>query len=113
MRKAKEKGFNNAVKIYEHYEVSVTRKRKYLIIIMEILEKILVNELKHFKKLKQEFQKKVCLKVAEAVYLMHKITNIIHRDIKPENIAIETDYKDQVLIKLLDFGISKVCEGNR
>lgn len=113
MRKAKEKGFNNAVKIYEHYEVSVTPKRKYLIIIMEILEKILVNELKHFKKLKQEFQKKVCLKVAEAVYLMHKITNIIHRDIKPENIAIETDYKDQVLIKLLDFGISKVCEGNR
>ena len=40
---------------------------------------------------------------------MHKTANIIHRDIKPENIAIETDYKDQVQVKLLDFGISKMC----
>lgn len=44
---------------------------------------------------------------------MHKTTNIIHRDIKLENIAIETDYKGQVLIKLLDFGLSKMCENNR
>lgn len=34
MMKAKEKGFNNAVKIEKHYEVPVTPKRKYLIIIM-------------------------------------------------------------------------------
>lgn len=43
MKKAKEKGFNNAVKIYEYFEVTVTPRRKYLIIIMETLDKILFD----------------------------------------------------------------------
>ena len=36
--------------------------------------------------------------------------DIIHRDIKPENIMIERDYKGADVVKVLDFGISKLFE---
>ncbi|MCX4245031.1 serine/threonine-protein kinase [Paraliomyxa miuraensis] len=36
---------------------------------------------------------------------------IVHRDIKPENVLVTTDHDGQELLKLVDFGIAKVLEG--
>lgn len=41
----------------------------------------------------------------EAIQYIHA-NNVVHRDIKPENILIDKD--DDSIIKLTDFGLSKV-----
>ena len=52
----------------------------------------------------------ICLmfQCADAVNFMHKPPNIIlHRDLKPKNILVKT-YQDTVVIKVADFGFSRV-----
>lgn len=83
MKKAKELGFNSAVMIYECYEVKVSEKLRYLVIVMEELKKILFNELPKFKALPPEFKKMACLKLVEVIYELHSKTGIVHRDLKP------------------------------
>ena len=36
---------------------------------------------------------------------------VVHRDIKPENVFVTTDHEGRELLKLVDFGIAKVLEG--
>ena len=69
---------------------------------------------KNLKQLKREFvfDENAILQIAceTAVALQYIWDNfsIIHRDIKPENIMLDETY----CVKLLDFGLSKQCDGN-
>ena len=53
--------------------------------------------------------------VVRALNYMHK-KNVIHRDLKLENVMVEIDSnqqgKPQIILKLTDFGFSKVLETN-
>lgn len=113
MKRAKKLGFDGAVIIYDSYEVKVNDQLKYLVIVMEELKKILYNELPNFKNLSVEFRKKACLKLVEVIYQLHSKTGIVHRDLKPENIGIDADYKEKIELKLIDFGISNLCQNKK
>lgn len=43
----------------------------------------------------------------EGIGYLHEI-GVIHRDLKPENILIETISDDEFIIKITDFGLSKL-----
>ncbi|UQA62180.1 protein kinase domain-containing protein [Polyangium aurulentum] len=49
----------------------------------------------------------IFLQVADALGKAHQL-GIIHRDLKPENIYLHEHYDGQVIVKVLDFGISKM-----
>jgi serine/threonine protein kinase len=50
------------------------------------------------------------LQIARGLAHAHE-HGIVHRDIKPENVFVTTDHDDRELLKLVDFGIAKVLEG--
>jgi hypothetical protein len=37
---------------------------------------------------------------------------VVHRDLKPENVLLTVDHRGQLLVKLVDFGIAKLLEGD-
>jgi serine/threonine protein kinase len=47
--------------------------------------------------------------LGSAIDAAHR-ANIVHRDLKPGNLFLETDYQGQPLLKVLDYGISRVLE---
>ncbi|MBI4818924.1 MAG: serine/threonine protein kinase [Deltaproteobacteria bacterium] len=53
----------------------------------------------------------VCEQLVRALKVVHE-RNVIHRDLKPENLMISRR-EGEVFIKVLDFGIAKVPEGNQ
>ena len=55
---------------------------------------------------------KLCIELSEqilsALNYLHNEVKIIHRDLKPENFIIKMDKNDNIICKLIDFGLS--CE---
>jgi serine/threonine protein kinase len=49
----------------------------------------------------------IFFQVADALSKAHQL-GIVHRDLKPENIYLHEHYDGQVIVKVLDFGISKM-----
>lgn len=75
----------------------------------------LTMELLKGRTLKQEITEKGPINYKKAAFLIEQVCaaigaaherGIIHRDIKPENIFLLEDIKDNILLKVLDFGIS-------
>lgn len=77
-------------------------------LVMEYLDgETLKDRLTRAGKLSVEDTVNVMLQVLEALYAAHK-AGIVHRDIKPENVfLVDRGPEKPVLVKLLDFGISK------
>ncbi len=50
--------------------------------------------------------------IAEALVAAHK-WGVLHRDLKPENVFMEKRGENRGKVKLLDFGLGKLIEGNR
>ncbi len=83
-----------------------------LYIVMEFLVGLdLFDELKEIRHMSPErtvhVMRQVCSGLAEA----HR-RGVIHRDLKPENIFLARDREFPDFVKILDFGIAKVLEGN-
>ncbi|XP_026479442.1 LOW QUALITY PROTEIN: ovarian-specific serine/threonine-protein kinase Lok-like [Ctenocephalides felis] len=70
----------------------------------------LYNKIKESKYLKEPIVKNIIYQLAVAVNYLHR-QNITHRDLKPENILLQSNSDDSI-VKLSDFGLSKIVEGN-
>ena len=100
--------------ITQHIEFSTEGAHAYLV--MECVEGESLDELmasqsqrgRHFPAtaIRALFQQ-----LCDAVECAHK-HQVIHRDIKPRNIIVSTRQQDEWTLKVLDFGIARLVEGN-
>ena len=93
----------NIIKLYEYFEDA---KNVYLITEMcsggELFDKIIEKEF-----FEEKYAAKVFKQILGAINYCHKL-DIAHRDLKPENFLYETK-EDSSDIKVIDFGLSKIC----
>ncbi|CAD8160073.1 unnamed protein product [Paramecium octaurelia] len=109
-------------KLFQHKNTNLVKLEYYgfddstqsLIIIMEKCQSTLKEEINRRKNEKDQFSDEEIwdfLKQFLSGYQILYNLKILHRDIKPENILISSQ-KGQLIYKLTDFGISKVCSSN-
>jgi serine/threonine protein kinase len=98
----------NIVQYFDYYE-----NYDYIFLVMEYLKCGTLEEyLKSNKKnMSEETVSRIVFQIANGLFYL-KQYGIIHRDIKPSNIMIVKDdksqIKDNISIKLMDFGLSKI-----
>ena len=90
---------DNIIKIYDTFE-SVD----HCYIVMEILQGDLYNILRGIE-INDKNKLLIIMQISQGIYTLRKF-GIIHRDLKLENIGIID--KNQIKIKLFDFGLSKI-----
>ena len=82
-------------------------------IVMEYCDRGDLDKYMHKYRPDADAQRKIMHQCASAVFHLHSLdTPMIHRDIKPSNILFKREGASDVL-KLTDFGISKVMEGQQ
>ena len=101
----------NIIKLYEIFE-----DNKYIYLIMEECSGgEFFDSLAKRAKEKKMYTEKECAKIfkqiLEAVNYLHA-HGVCHRDLKPENILF-SNVADDSCLKLIDFGLSKVIEGDK
>ena len=94
----------NITRLFNVYE-----NKTDIYLIMEHAEKgSLFSIMKQKGPFNENDARKYFIQVISAVHFLHR-NNVIHRDIKPENILVDShSHKDNMNIKLIDFGLSKV-----
>lgn len=91
--------------------VDVVHCKKEHFLILEYMEgKDLANKIQESQRLKENTAKLYFYQICRGVEYLHSI-GIIHRDLKPPNILLASS-KDETLIKLTDFGLSKVLSSS-
>ncbi len=84
-----------------------------LYLVMEFLTgEDVAKLLSHEKRLPPETAVRIALQVARGLAKAHE-AGVIHRDLKPANIFLCDRDDDEPLVKILDFGISKVIDASR
>jgi calcium-dependent protein kinase len=100
----------NIIKLYEVYE---TEEYFYLIMELcsggELFERIITN-IENGKPFTEEQAAMIFQQMMSAINYCHK-NNIVHRDLKPENL-LYLDQSQNSPIKVIDFGMSKICDPN-
>ena len=102
----------NIVKYYSIFE-----DKEYISFVMELGENgdlfdfIVNSPLMHI-------PLKICIEITEqllsSLNYLHNTLKIIHRDLKPENILIKLDKNNNIICKLIDFGMStQIIEGKK
>ena len=93
----------NVVRLLDHLE-----NEDYIFIVMEYIEGGTLGQ--YFKKKNFNFSERqassIMSQIASAVKYLHRY-GIVHRDLKPDNIMI-TQQNDYGVIKIMDFGLSKI-----
>lgn len=96
--------------IIELYDVYMTDRKIY--IVMELMDGgELFDYVVQKGTLTEEEASRIVRKVTSAIAYMHS-KNFIHRDLKPENLLLKRKPKtphDEIDVKVIDFGLSKVC----
>jgi serine/threonine protein kinase len=83
---------------------------KQLIMIMELIGGGEVYQyLEEHTRLDEYSARKIMLQIANAIMYCHS-RGVVHRDLKLENVMFRS--KEDLFIKVLDFGIAGVCAGN-
>jgi len=100
---------DNSVLLVDYFET-----KTYFNIVMEVCERNLDEELKKREKPFSEEELKLILKQLSKVFVIMDKENIMHRDIKLANILVKIDTRSSnklgFIVKLTDFGLSKVME---
>jgi serine/threonine protein kinase len=100
----------NHPNIIQLFDVYVTEEK--IFIVMELMEGgELFDYVVQKGTLTEEEAARIVHKVTSALVYMHT-KNIVHRDLKPENLLLRRKPKnagDSVEVKIIDFGLSKVC----
>ncbi|XP_068931479.1 serine/threonine-protein kinase 35-like isoform X1 [Petaurus breviceps papuanus] len=81
----------------------------YLWFVMEFCDSGNMNEFLLARSLDAQLNKSFMQQMSQAVAFLHR-NHIVHRDLKPDNILISNSSGGPVL-KVTDFGLSKVCQG--
>jgi len=102
----------NSVKLIEDFQT--TNNYNF---VMELCDGDLDGELKSRKKPFSEEELKIILRQLSTVFVIMDRENIIHRDLKLKNILITKDHNNPnnklgFIVKLSDFGFSKVMEND-
>ena len=93
----------NSVEYYNHFV-----DKDFYYIVMEKCDEDLKSLIKRNKGgISDSMIKSILLQLNEAFKVMHS-NNLIHRDLKPENIFIINSSQNNFIIKLGDFGLSRV-----
>ena len=93
----------NSVEYYDNYS-----DKDFYYIVMEKCDEDLSKLLERNKGgLSDEMIKNILLQLNEAFKIMHS-KNIIHRDLKPQNILLKYISKNEFIIKVADFGLSRI-----
>ena len=93
----------NIVRLLDHLE-----NNEYIFIVMEYIEGGTLRQ--YFKKRKYNFSERqasnIMIQIVSGIKYLHQY-GIVHRDLKPDNIMI-TQQNDFGIIKIMDFGLSKI-----
>ena len=93
----------NSVEYYNHFV-----DKDFYYIVMEKCDEDLKSLIKRNKSgISDEKIKNILLQLNEAFKVMHS-NKLIHRDLKPENIFIKNTSQNNFIIKLADFGLSRI-----
>jgi eukaryotic-like serine/threonine-protein kinase len=99
----------NVVKVHDVFETDDGEP----VMVMEFLEgESLATCMARDKELSLARAAAIMLPVVSAVSAAHDL-GIVHRDLKPENIFLTTDAQGHVDVRVLDFGIAKLVDGDR
>ena len=83
---------------------------KYYFIVMEFLEgEDLFAVIRRRESLRREEAVDLAIQILNGLKAVHK-KGIIHRDLKPENIFICRGQEEEITVKILDFGVSRLTD---
>mmetsp|Transcript_64864 Transcript_64864/g.74557 ORF Transcript_64864/g.74557 Transcript_64864/m.74557 type:complete len:496 (-) Transcript_64864:1106-2593(-) len=97
----------NILKLYEFYQDS----RNYYLITELCTGGELFDKITSLKFFTEKMAAQTIHQILSAVAYCHE-NNVVHRDLKPENLLLESN-AENALIKVIDFGTSRVFETNR
>ena len=79
-------------------------------IVMELLEGETLERVLEQGPLSPRLARQLLVQLADALEQAHS-AGVVHRDLKPSNLFVTTDRAGEPLLKVMDFGIAKVLEG--
>jgi TPR repeat protein/serine/threonine protein kinase len=79
-------------------------------IVMELLEGQTLERVLEQGPLSPRLARHLLVQLADALEQAHS-AGVVHRDLKPSNLFVTTDKAGEPLLKVMDFGIAKVLEG--
>lgn len=111
---AKEAKVSSVIGENEHivnvFDAGLDEKRGIPFIVMELLEGETLEDVLERGPLDIELVRELLAQLRSALEQAHQ-AGVVHRDLKPSNLFISTDRKGQPHLKVMDFGIAKVMEG--
>jgi TPR repeat protein/serine/threonine protein kinase len=96
--------------IVQVYDAGLDEERGIPFIVMELLEGETLEKVLEHGPLAPELARTVLEQLCSALDQAHQ-AGVVHRDLKPSNLFITKDKQGAPLIKVMDFGIAKVMEG--
>lgn len=98
-------GHQNIVRVYDYLELNVDET----CIVMELIEGESLRDYikrREIKQLPLDEAITIALQTALGIDALHR-KHILHCDLKPENIMLTSDEQNQMLVKVVDFGLAK------
>lgn len=96
--------------IVQVYDAGLDEDRGIPFIVMELLEGETLEKVLEHGPLSPELARVILEQLSSALDQAHQ-AGVVHRDLKPSNLFLTTDKHGEPFIKVMDFGIAKVMEG--
>jgi serine/threonine protein kinase/TPR repeat protein len=96
--------------IVQVFDAGLDEERGIPFIVMELLEGETLEKVLEHGPLSPDLARTVLEQLALALEQAHR-AGVVHRDLKPSNVFLTSDREGNPLVKVMDFGIAKVMEG--